>query len=359
MSKVSAKYRWDDGRRISTEDGSHLLKTPEAAKILGVPVSFIRELVHKDMLTIKATYTINSYENKGWLISEKEVKALYDDPLVAEKRESYKHWLKLRQNSREKAELPLPKAKVRPLKKKRIIKPDAFQEKAVDLAMQGLDVLVIAPTGAGKTWIAEQLARRAVQEGKKFVYASPLKSLSNQRYHDFAALFGEERAGIITGDVTINPGVDVITMTTEIFRNKCVCSPYELLQVKWAVIDEFHLLDSDRGSAWEESVIFAPPGVSLLYLSATVSNYREIASWIEWARGKNVEVVISERRPVPLVWRWFIDGKVLTEKTAPAKIRLLKEAKEERYWSRRSYGGWREWNDFDDWDDDWEDWEDD
>jgi ATP-dependent RNA helicase HelY len=353
----NAKYTWVDGKRVSTEDGSRLLKTPEAAEMLGVPVDFVRELIHRGRLAVKATY-VGAGMQKCWLVSEKDVISLRDVPLVIQRRERYSRWLESRRNAQKKTESPLPKAKIRPLKRKRLIMPDPFQVQAVDLALKGADVLVVAPTGAGKTWIAEQLAKEALQNGMRFVYASPLKALSNQKYLDFISLFGEDSAGIITGDVTINPNADAVTMTTEIFRNKCVCSPVDLQNVKWAVVDEFHLLDSDRGSAWEEAVIFAPSEITLVYLSATISNYLEIASWIEWARGKNLETVISKDRPVPLVWRWLVDGKTLTEKTAPEKIRSLQEAKEERYWSRSRYGGWRDWYDEDDYDDDWdeEDW---
>lgn len=357
MPKRNAKYTWVDGKRVSTEDGSRLLKTPEAAEILGVPVDFVRELIRGGRLAVKATY-VGMGMQKCWLVSEKDVISLRDVSLVIRRRERYSRWLEARRSARKKTERPIPKAKVRPLKKRLRIKPDSFQIQAVDLALSGADVLVVAPTGAGKTWIAEQLARHALQSGMKFVYASPLKALSNQKYRDFAGIFGEDRAGIITGDVAVNPGADAVTMTTEIFRNKCVCSPHDLQGVRWAVIDEFHLLDSDRGSAWEESVIFAPLEMSLVYLSATVNNYREIASWIEWARNKNVEVVVSENRPVQLAWRWFVSGKVMTERTAPEKIRALQQEKEEMYWSRHSYGGWRGydfWEDDEDWDDDWED----
>ena len=358
MPKLGTKYTWVDRKRISTEDGARLLKTPEAAKMLGVPVGFVRELIYKGRLLIKGTYAAFKGQ-KGWLVSEKNIETLYNDPFVIQKREFYRRWLESRCNAPKKIKLPLLKAKIRSLKKKRLIKPDQFQTEAVNLALQELDVLVVAPTGAGKTWVAEQLAKRAIQDGVRFIYASPLKALSNQKYRDFVSLFGEDNAGIITGDVAINPDANAVTMTTEIYRNKCICSPVDLQNVKWAVIDEFHLLDSDRGSAWEEAVIFTPPEISLVYLSATISNYREIASWVEWARGKNLETVISKDRPVPLVWRWFVDGKALTEKTAPGKIRLLQEAKEEKYWNGRRYGGWRDrYDDDDDYDDDWdeEDW---
>jgi ATP-dependent RNA helicase HelY len=212
---------------------------------------------------------------------------------------------------------------------------------------------VVAPTGAGKTWIAEQLADEAVRNGVRFIYASPLKALSNQKYRDFASAFGEERVGVVTGDVTVNPDADVVVMTTEIFRNKCLGSPQSLARVKWAVLDEFHLIDSDRGAAWEQSVVFAPGGVSLVCLSATISNHGDVAAWVRWVRGREVRTVVSERRPVPLVWRWLVGETVYTESMAARKIVSLREAKQEER-SRHFWGGRRSR-----WDDEGEDWEDD
>ncbi len=233
--------------------------------------------------------------------------------------------------------------KIRPLRAAGPIHPDPFQIRALEAALAGRDVLVAAPTGSGKTWIAEQVAEHAVGNRLEFIYASPLKALSNQKFKDFSRRFGEAAVGIITGDVSLNPHAPVLVMTTEIFRNKCVYSPQDLVRTRWVVIDEFHLLDSDRGTAWEESVIFAPQHVNLICLSATIPNCDELARWLGHVRGSAVEVVVEERRPVPLVWRWFYGTREITAKTAPALLAQLAKEKEEagsRRWSRRfTYGG--------------------
>ncbi|MCL5046129.1 MAG: DEAD/DEAH box helicase [Actinobacteria bacterium] len=234
--------------------------------------------------------------------------------------------------------LPVLKAQVRPLKVRRRIRPDPFQVRALEAALTSRDVLVAAPTGSGKTWIAEKVAEQAVEDGLGVVYASPLKALSNQRFKEFSKRFGESAVGIVTGDVALNPQAPILIVTTEIFRNKCVYSPRDLDSTRWVVIDEFHLLDSDRGTAWEESVIFAPEHVNLVCLSATMPNCDEIGRWLEHVRGRPVEVVVEERRPVPLTWRWFLGTRALTARTVPAVLERLVEQKEEarfRRWSRR------------------------
>ncbi len=232
----------------------------------------------------------------------------------------------------------VPYAEVRPLRKPRRINPDAFQRRALTAALEGRDVLVVAPTGAGKTWVAEQVAGYALERGVRLIYASPIKALSNQKYREFAARFGVDNAGILTGDVGINTGAPILVVTTEIFRNQCLESPEDLTEVRWAVLDEFHLLDSERGAAWEEAVIFAPPYIRLLCLSATVPNYEEVAGWIEYARGSEVEVVVEHRRPVPLAWYWFWDGRVLNREPAARLLQnLVREAagrKDRRVMSR-------------------------
>jgi ATP-dependent RNA helicase HelY len=232
----------------------------------------------------------------------------------------------------------VPYAEVRPLRKPRRINPDAFQRRALAAALEGRDVLVVAPTGAGKTWVAEQVAGYALERGVRLIYASPIKALSNQKYREFAARFGVDNAGILTGDVGINAGAPILVVTTEIFRNQCLESPEDLTEVRWAVLDEFHLLDSERGAAWEEAVIFAPPYIRLLCLSATVPNYEEVAGWIEYARGSKVEVVVEHRRPVPLAWYWFWDGRVLNREPAARLLQnLVREAagrKDRRVMSR-------------------------
>jgi superfamily II RNA helicase len=220
------------------------------------------------------------------------------------------------------------KAEVRSFNPPSRIKPDEFQVNAVSAALSGKDVLVVAPTGSGKTWIAEQVAVHSLSAGVGFIYASPLKALSNQKFRDFQRLFGEQRVGIITGDITINDTARLVVMTTEILRNKCLCTPGDLTGVGWIAIDEFHLIDSDRGAAWEESVIFTPGHIRLLCLSATVPNYDEVAGWLSYVRGGPVEVIVESHRPVPLSWRWFIKGRVCTEKTIQREMSRLRGPRE-------------------------------
>lgn len=360
---MRSQYMWRNGVRVSAEDGARLLKTNEAAEVLGVSVSCVRGLIKAGLLRVRGTYSIYGGRGvKGWLVSEKDVLALIDSPEVERRRAAYARWKEARR--RPKAEPPLPKAKVRPLVERRRIRPDSFQLEALRHALEGSDVLVVAPTGAGKTWVAEQLARCALERGCGFVYASPLKALSNQKYSGFAARFGADSVGIVTGDISLNPQAPVLVVTTEIYRNKCLASRADLDGVKWVAIDEFHLLDSDRGRAWEESVIFSPRHVTLVCLSATIPNYRDIAGWMEWVRERPVKVVVAEKRPVPLRWRWIIRGKVYTEKTAGKKVLALRRAKEEREKARwaarvrwRSWGDWDDWDEEDEWDefDEWED----
>lgn len=345
------------------EDGARLLKTNEAAEVLGVSVGCVRRLIKAGLLRVCGTYAIYGGRGaKGWLLSERDVLALRGSPEVELRRQAYARWKEARRRKKEKP--PLPKAKVRPLLERRRIRPDAFQREALRHALEGSDVLLVAPTGAGKTWVAEQVARHALERGRGFVYASPLKALSNQKYRGFAAQFGADNVGIVTGDVSLNPQAPLLVVTTEIYRNKCLASRADLDGVDWVAIDEFHLLDSDRGRAWEESVIFSPRHVTLVCLSATVPNYQEIAGWMEWVREKPVKVVVAEKRPVPLRWRWVVRGRVYTEKTAGEIVERLRRAKKEKEaarWAARMR--WRSWGDWDDWDDEdewgeFEEWDD-
>jgi len=229
------------------------------------------------------------------------------------------------------------KVEVRPVKKPAVIEPDRFQVQALEAACRGENVLVVAPTGAGKTWVAEQLAARVLDRGEGLMFASPIKALSNQKYREFARLFGEDNVGLITGDVSINSGAPVIILTTEILRNKCMSKTEDLGLVRWIVLDEFHLMDSDRGAAWEDTIIFAPLHVVIVCLSATVPNYREIAGWIQEVRQRPVSMVVEKSRPVPLSWRWFVGNQALAEKEARQALGKLKQRREDRPWSYGRY----------------------
>jgi len=210
---------------------------------------------------------------------------------------------------------------------------DHFQQQAVRAALAGRHVLVAAPTGTGKTVIAERLIEAVIERGKAAVYTSPLKALSNQKFVDFRNVFGDEMVGLVTGDISINPYAPLLIMTTEIFRNRCFSEPEGLDDVACVVFDEIHYLDDpERGTAWEESIIFAPPHVKFLGLSATVPNIQEIADWMSEVRGEPVEVVVETNRAVPLAINWLSsEGIILDEDEAREYIeQAVKKRSEER-----------------------------
>ncbi|NLG83630.1 MAG: DEAD/DEAH box helicase, partial [Firmicutes bacterium] len=178
---------------------------------------------------------------------------------------------------------------------------DDFQVEAIGHINEGKSVLVSAPTGVGKTLIADYLIDRAILRGDRIIYTAPIKALSNQKFKEFKALYGPERVGIITGDVVINPLADVAIMTTEIFRNILHQDPGRLTGISHVIFDEIHYLsDEDRGTVWEESIIFMPAEMRLLGLSATIPNAEELAAWIAEIKGHEVAVVKKRERAVPL-----------------------------------------------------------
>ena len=181
-------------------------------------------------------------------------------------------------------------------------KPDPFQVKAVEELEKG-DVIVTAPTGSGKTWIATTAIDKMLERGKRVWYATPLKALSNVLYAEFGALYGPERVGILTGDRKENPEAPIVVGTTEILRNHLydVMSRGDDMPVDLVTLDEAHYLgDPDRGMVWEEVMIYLPSRIRLLLLSATIENSGEIADWLEINRDSPCSVVESFNRPVPL-----------------------------------------------------------
>lgn len=210
---------------------------------------------------------------------------------------------------------------------------DPFQEKAVEFLVEGNNVLVAAPTGTGKTLIAEMLIERVLSDGRGSVYTSPIKALSNQKYRDFAGRFGKERVGLITGDVSVNERALLLVMTTEIFRNWCFANPEMLDGMTHVIFDELHYLDDrERGTAWEESIIFAPPHIRIVGLSATVPNVRELASWIADVRGQPVKVIEERRRAVPLELSWISpEGDLMGEEEAREHIARRLERRRGRW----------------------------
>src|SRR4030042_5715457 len=180
-------------------------------------------------------------------------------------------------------------------------RPDAFQLEALE-KIEECDVLVSAPTGSGKTWIATQAISRNLSKGLKSWYASPLKALSNSIYQEFCETFGMDVCGIVTGDRKENPNASIVVGTTEILRNQLYDAMHEgvSLYTDLVILDEAHYLsDPERGVVWEEVLIYLPSRVRLLLLSATISNAEEIAAWLRENRETKTWVVRSEEPPVP------------------------------------------------------------
>ena len=177
---------------------------------------------------------------------------------------------------------------------------DDFQIRAIDALDAGESVLVAAPTGSGKTVVAEYAIARALDAGTKVFYTTPLKALSNQKFTDFVAEYGAARVGLLTGDNAINGDAPIVVMTTEVLRNMIYASSAALDGLRYVVLDEVHYLQNRfRGAVWEEVIIHLPPEVDLVCLSATVSNAEEFAEWIATVRGTTA-AIIEERRPVEL-----------------------------------------------------------
>ena len=212
--------------------------------------------------------------------------------------------------------------------------PDPFQIEAL-AALEFEDVLVTAPTGSGKTWIAREEIRRLLDAGRRAWYTTPLKALTNSKYQEFMDEFGSDRVGILTGDRKANTDAQLIVGTTEIYRNQLFDSLRggSDVDADLVVLDEAHYLsDPDRGHVWEEAIILTPPRIRLLLLSATIGNAVEFAAWIEEVRGVRCGVVTRPgARPVPLRAAMLLPDKrllpLLSEsgRLNPEISRLLEE----------------------------------
>ncbi|NJN87040.1 MAG: DEAD/DEAH box helicase [Leptolyngbyaceae cyanobacterium SL_7_1] len=182
---------------------------------------------------------------------------------------------------------------------------DGFQLKAIDALNAGKSVVVCAPTGSGKTLIGEYAIYRALARRKRVFYTTPLKALSNQKLRDFRDRFGADQVGLLTGDVSINRDAPIVVMTTEIFRNMLYGTPIgevgiSLQGLDVVVLDECHYMnDIQRGTVWEESIIYCPQGIQLVALSATIANSDQLTDWISQVHG-STELIYSDFRPVPL-----------------------------------------------------------
>ncbi|MFI1865082.1 DEAD/DEAH box helicase [Streptomyces jumonjinensis] len=185
---------------------------------------------------------------------------------------------------------------------------DPFQIEACQALEAGRGVLVAAPTGSGKTIVGEFAVHLALQQGRKCFYTTPIKALSNQKYTDLAKRYGADKVGLLTGDNSVNSEAPVVVMTTEVLRNMLYAGSQALLGLGHVVMDEVHYLsDRFRGAVWEEVIIHLPESVTLVSLSATVSNAEEFGDWLDTVRG-DTAVIVSEERPVPL-WQHVMAGR--------------------------------------------------
>ena len=184
---------------------------------------------------------------------------------------------------------------------------DDFQQKAIDVLAYGESVMVAAPTGTGKTVVAEYGIFQAYSRRKRIFYTTPVKALSNQKFKDLRAQYGDA-VGLLTGDVIENPNGFIIVMTTEVLRNMLLQTPDALKHVVCVVFDEIHYLaDSERGTTWEESIILCPKNIQLVCLSATISNAGEVADWITDTHSP-VTLITHTKRSVPLSLYYFLEG---------------------------------------------------
>ncbi len=186
---------------------------------------------------------------------------------------------------------------------------DNFQQEAIRILLAGDSVMVAAPTGTGKTIIADFGVWEAFKGTGRVIYTTPIKALSNQKYRDLRAIYGNE-VGLLTGDVSENRDARVVVMTTEVLRNMLLQTPWDLDDVDTVIFDEIHYLaDPERGTTWEESIILCPDHVQLICLSATINNADEIAAWISRTH-RPIRLITHTERAVPLALHYFVDGKL-------------------------------------------------
>ncbi|MBT9312378.1 DEAD/DEAH box helicase [Leptothoe kymatousa] len=221
-------------------------------------------------------------------------------------------------------------------------KLDPFQLEAIEALNQGNSVIVCAPTGSGKTLVGEYAIHRALHENKRVFYTTPLKALSNQKLRDFRDIFGHEKVGLLTGDTSVNRDAPILVMTTEIFRNMLYGTTMgevgqAVQDLQTVVLDECHYMnDRQRGTVWEESIIYCPQGIQLVGLSATVANGDQLTDWIAQIHGPS-QLIYSDFRPVPLTIH-FATGKGVFPLLNENKTALHNRLKRHRKPPRRQKG---------------------
>lgn len=197
---------------------------------------------------------------------------------------------------------------------------DPFQSQAIEVLKRGDSVLVSAPTGTGKTVVADWIVETAMQNQQEVIYTAPIKALSNQKFRDYVELFGEDNVGLVTGDLVVRRDAPCRVMTTEILRNILLCGE-SVDKLKAVIIDEIHFLDDrERGTTWEEVLIYLPKHVQIVGLSATLANLDEFADWLSFVRGQTVTVVKEHKRAVPLSY-W-----ICTKETGIANQKAVRQA---------------------------------
>src|SRR3989344_1973824 len=183
---------------------------------------------------------------------------------------------------------------------------DPFQEEAIKAIDSNYSVVVSAPTGSGKTLIADFIIEKHKDDDKRIIYTAPIKALSNQKYRDFSKEYGEDKVGLMTGDIVINSSAKILIMTTEIYRNMVVSNDSDIKNIAYVIFDEIHYInDIERGYVWEESIIYSSEKVRFLCLSATIPNASEFSRWIQAIKKHTVKTVVSTYRNVPLEHQFF------------------------------------------------------
>ncbi len=191
---------------------------------------------------------------------------------------------------------------------------DDFQKEACNYISEGNSVVVCAPTGAGKTVIAQHAIHCALKDGKRVFYTTPLKALSNQKFSDFSEQYGSDKVGLLTGDTSFHRDAQIVVMTTEVFRNMLYGTNFgsvsdNMKDVRYVILDEVHYMnDEQRGTVWEESIIYCPTNVQIIALSATVANADKLTDWINTVHSKT-KLVNTDFRPVPLRFYYFDSSK--------------------------------------------------
>ncbi len=219
---------------------------------------------------------------------------------------------------------------------------DQFQVEGCHALERGNGALVAAPTGSGKTIVGEFAIFKATSEGKKCFYTTPIKALSNQKFNDLVATYGPEMVGLLTGDTSINSEAQIVVMTTEVLRNMIYARSSALEDLACVVMDEVHYLaDKFRGAVWEEILIHLPPEITVVSLSATVSNVEEFGEWLESVRGRT-SIVVSEDRPVPLYQHVLVGHRLLDLFESSGRINQELLRAERRQISRNQKGRSRE-----------------